>query len=365
MKSERRHELQKNQLADWLTANVEKAKPYQNAILGVVLLVVVASVGYAWWSQRAKDKEAEGWDFFYAAMSEGGQQPGEFEDIIDQYPGAPVALWAAVIAGDLHLTQGCNTLLLDKTEANRQLHEAADLYLKLLDETRIPMLREQATFGLARAHEALGELKEAQQRYQELTEKWPQGSYAAVANARLKDLQKKSTKDWYDRFVSYTPTPSYSGGDSEGPIKPLDFENWDLLREEAPPAKSETMMDRMGMGDGEDKPQDAPDPTANGDADDPGAADTDATEPDTTDTDATEPDATASEGSEPDTTEPDATEPDTTEPAATEPAATEPDATEPDATDKDASDSDPADAETPDPGESQPDDPEDASPPTE
>ena len=43
MKSEERHKLQQNELADYLAKVVEKIKPYQNAILGGIILVLVLS----------------------------------------------------------------------------------------------------------------------------------------------------------------------------------------------------------------------------------------------------------------------------------------------------------------------------------
>ena len=41
MKSERRHELTTNALADWLAGIIERIRPYQTTLLGVVLLAVL------------------------------------------------------------------------------------------------------------------------------------------------------------------------------------------------------------------------------------------------------------------------------------------------------------------------------------
>lgn len=155
MKSERRHELQKNQLADWLAGVIEKIKPYQNAILGVVILAVAVAAGLSWWTQRSAGKEAEAWDQVFAVMARGRMEPGEFEDIVDKYPGTDVAHWAATMAGDLRLAMGCNALFENKAAANQELRGAGeqdgavDHYLKVLEESDNPMLRERATFGLA------------------------------------------------------------------------------------------------------------------------------------------------------------------------------------------------------------------------
>ena len=41
MKSERRHELQTNALADWIGEAIERIRPYQTTLLGVALLVML------------------------------------------------------------------------------------------------------------------------------------------------------------------------------------------------------------------------------------------------------------------------------------------------------------------------------------
>ena len=44
MKSERRHELQHNELAEWLAKSAQAIKPYQNIIFAAVVLVLIGVV---------------------------------------------------------------------------------------------------------------------------------------------------------------------------------------------------------------------------------------------------------------------------------------------------------------------------------
>src|SRR5215471_2602281 len=41
MKAQHRHELQQNQLADWLESSFEKLKPYASALVGVLVAVAI------------------------------------------------------------------------------------------------------------------------------------------------------------------------------------------------------------------------------------------------------------------------------------------------------------------------------------
>jgi hypothetical protein len=68
MKSERRHELQTNYLADWLTHKIETIRPYLNMILIAVALVALAAIVGAFVTGEQSTRAAVAWtDYFSAA----------------------------------------------------------------------------------------------------------------------------------------------------------------------------------------------------------------------------------------------------------------------------------------------------------
>ena len=95
MKGQRRHELEQNALADWLAKVIESVKPYQNAILGAVLLVVLATVAYSWWTRLSAGRNAAGSDAFHRALSQQNLNPADFEAVVQDYPNTNVGfdLW--------------------------------------------------------------------------------------------------------------------------------------------------------------------------------------------------------------------------------------------------------------------------------
>jgi len=255
MKGQRRHELERNELADWLAKTFAAIKPYQNAILGVVLLVVVATVGYSWWARQSAGGRAAGWDAFHEAfgrLSQGEASAADFESIADQHPDTDVALWARVLAGDLHLAVGCNMLFVNKGIANQELRDAEDDYLKVLNAKRSGSeFRERATFGLARARESQGNLQKAVEHYEEVRREWPDGAYAKAAAARLEDLKRLETRLLYDRFAEFHPKPApLLGPDVPGTGPSFDA---NTLREGEPLFKPK-FMDLQEKGEGEGKP---------------------------------------------------------------------------------------------------------------
>jgi len=226
MKSQRRHELEHNVLADWLGKKFKEIQPYVNLILGGVLAVLIVFLGYTWWSRQAAGQTAEAWNEFYKALSEG--KPSDFDAVSEKYPGTTVDHFATVIAADERLASGCHQLFVNKASANQELRRAVDGYLAVLESPQ-PMLRQRATYGLARAYESLGELEKAVEYYEQVTKNWPQGAYTAFAERQLADLQKPSTKKWYDQFAKFDPAPQYT----EEPGKRPKF-SLDTLKEDAP-----------------------------------------------------------------------------------------------------------------------------------
>ncbi len=206
MKSERRHELEHNELADWLAATLAKIKPYQNAILGGVILFVAVVVAVFVWRDTARRQATAAWEDYFRAIQT--QTPGELEDVIDRHSGTQVAHWAATAAGDLRLAEGCNLLFTDKPSGLFEIRRAVDLYLPVLQQAREGMLLERATFGLARAYEAQIDLEKAIERYAEVAERWPDGPFAEVAKERLAALQQRSVRELADRFAKWEPRPA-------------------------------------------------------------------------------------------------------------------------------------------------------------
>ena len=308
MKGERRHELEKNELADWLAKVFGVVGPYQNAILGAVLLLLVGAVGYLWWAGQAAGKQAAASDEFQRALwdlSQGSSSTADFEAIVEDYPDTGLALWARVMAGDLHLAFGCDSLFTNKGVANQELREAVDHYREVLGaESSSSALRQRATFGLARALESQGDLQKAMQRYEEVGKSWPEGAYAAAAASRLEDLEKPATRLFYDRFAKFDPKPVSSldpGGLGEPPA--FDLES---LRDDEPLFKSMMpSLEERGVED--DQPQDSPETPAKPADTQPDATEAKSTDTKSTDTEPTDtgtPDPGATSPAEPDPAEP-------------------------------------------------------------
>jgi tetratricopeptide (TPR) repeat protein len=203
MKSQRRHELQTNMLADWLGETLGRIKPYQNAILATVILVVVVVLGFMWWRNRSASFGADAW----ASVRLVNDDPQAYEDVAQRFPKTPAGEWSAILAADQYLLIGSIQLFHNKAMAVQALGRAEGLYQKALQEGSTPMAQERATFGLARTLECAGRLDDAVKRYQEVVDRWPTGMFRATAEDRIRDLGKESIKRFYDDFAKFNPKP--------------------------------------------------------------------------------------------------------------------------------------------------------------
>ena len=230
MKSERRHELEKNELADWMVGVGQKVKPYQNAILIAALLMIGAGVIFAWSFKRSADRNEAGWTAFFQALDARTPDPVEFEELAknEAYKGTEMANWALVIAADRHLAAGCRDLFINKADAKDHLRSAVEQYTKVLEQTGQSSLMNRATFGLARALESQGELDAAVKQYEKVVDEWPNGAYTKMAEQQIRLLNTKSMRYNYAQLAEYDPKfdlqaapgPTETFGPSGDPLAP-------------------------------------------------------------------------------------------------------------------------------------------------
>jgi hypothetical protein len=219
MKTERRHELQTNMLADKLAHWIAAAEPYGQMILAGVVAVLVLIFAYLYMSARQTQRLAEGWDQYFVAFN--SQDGTKLAAIAESYPRTPVAEWARLMTADMMLAQSIQQLFTDKANAVQEIRRAADLYTQLFQNSNEPVILERTTFGLARAYESLGELSKARAPYEAVVKQG--GALAGLAKERLEDIDRTEVKEFYDWFAKYEPARP-----TDKPDKKPDFLNDNL-----------------------------------------------------------------------------------------------------------------------------------------
>lgn len=204
MKSARRHELQSNELAETLGRLYRKVQPYLKwsgvGLLAVVVIAVIVGVV----SYRRQVTEGRAWaELFATAGSATSADYGQaLRDVANVHPHTTAAQWAAIMRADANLAQGTQLLYQSRDEAQKLLREAIELYQQVIPNVRDTYLIQRLEFSRGQAHEALGELRQAESAYNAVVAKGETTALGQLAKRRLEQLAKDDMRKFYDWFVA-------------------------------------------------------------------------------------------------------------------------------------------------------------------
>ncbi|WP_246112920.1 YfgM family protein [Allorhodopirellula solitaria] len=346
MNSERRHELQENELASAIDRINTKIEPYSKPIAAVLAIAFIGLLAWGFYSSMQAEQRS---DATYQLME--GSVRGDSEmlaTVAATYPETPMAAWARLYQGSQKMAAGINSLFSSRDEAEELLAEASSAYeeaLSLSDDNNI-LIQSRAHYGLARIAESLGDTDEAIAQYEATMEAGESEAMTTEAQQRIALLSKPAAESfltWFDEqdFTPADPSlPPALPSDQMLPDLPdLDFPEIETSTGPEPAAATEEAMDQPAAQDGAGESEPAGNEEAASDAEP--AADEPTAEETATEENAAE---------EPATEEPTADEP-AVEEASTEPeAAMEEEApadAEPEADAEPAADSDPEPAAEP------------------
>jgi hypothetical protein len=176
------------------------------------VLVAVAILLFMWWSRQSATQAATASQALFSGNIE------ELARLAEQQKGTPTGDWAALSFANYRSIEASRERFQNRSPASEKLKEAIDKY-RIATESRLPLVKEEATFGLAKALECRGtadDLKEAREKYQAVIKNWSSGAFAEMAQKRLDDLDRQATMDFYQAFAQFDPKPSSKGPDLSG-----------------------------------------------------------------------------------------------------------------------------------------------------
>ncbi|GAA5505652.1 tetratricopeptide repeat protein [Novipirellula caenicola] len=207
MKSERRHELQENILANYLGRINQSIEPYSRPIGIAVAVLLIGGIGYAIYSSKVSEDRSQA-TFELLMQQTGSQDPEGLASVSVKYPNTPAAAWAHLYQGSALLAQGTRTLYVNRMDAEDQLNGASKAFRNAIAEGNNELLLSRAYFGIARSEEALGNLDKAIAAYKECVRIGESEEMVNACEERIAALSKESTKDFLTWFKDQDFSPS-------------------------------------------------------------------------------------------------------------------------------------------------------------
>lgn len=225
MKSERRHELQHNELADWIGEKVEALKPYGSQIALAIALVALVIAGSVWWFGTEDHASAANWTALFTARNAPRDREKELDNFATAHQGTKPALYAQMVIGDTAAREGSRAMFTDRNEAKKQLERAETAFKAAEAGTQDVELKSRARLGLAKVYESLCKPEEARKYYEMVAASLKDsaiGREAAADAARMKSRDQADLLVW---FAAQTPKrpPPFSGMGGTIPGMPNDL----------------------------------------------------------------------------------------------------------------------------------------------
>ena len=209
MKSERRHELQQNELADQLDKARTWIEPYAVPILLVVIAVTVIGMGYNFMTTRAvSDRSEATFDLLLSSNTlPGAEADAEaYNQVVTKFPESPQANIASLAKGDIFLSRAINAMFRDRDEANSLLGDAEKAYQAAMEGSTSNLIRSRAQFGLAQTAEAKPDLAAAKEAYEKVIAYNESEAMVELAKRRIADLENADVKEFAEWFAKQEPT---------------------------------------------------------------------------------------------------------------------------------------------------------------
>jgi len=204
MKSERRHELQTNYLADHLGTAVSSGKSYATWLVGGIIAAAVLAMGYGLYSSQVAQSNSQAWGDYYFNIGSGDAEV--FQQVAKDHPQTSAASWAEQAWADHQLMVGLDQIYNNRSEAEKSIQAAIDVYEKILASAYEPELRNRAAIGLGQALESIGKLDDAARHYQQVAGSGA-GAFANMATNRLAWIKSGEGKSFYEWFATVRKAP--------------------------------------------------------------------------------------------------------------------------------------------------------------
>jgi hypothetical protein len=202
MKTERRHDLDTNELSKRLDTLAARVGPHMTTIATVVLVVAALAVAGLYMRKSSTAAQEQAWDAYNLAIEGRTPDLDILQQSAEEHAGTEMADWANVTWADGMLWRATRQFIRGRSVANENMNSAEGVYVGLLGSTTDPRIRDRANFGLARIYELRNDLGKAREHYLQVG-----GAFSSLAADRAEVLETDRVIETWDWLASAQPAP--------------------------------------------------------------------------------------------------------------------------------------------------------------
>jgi len=221
MKSDRRHELQTNELASLLTQGLERYRSHLPTVVAAAIAVLIAVVAVGFWRSSRSSSVANAWQEYYLAANAAdmNQVIDRLKEITLKYPETEVYLWARLDLADAYCFEGKRKLDIDRENGTARLREAAAIYGEVARSTKArPEMIRRSALAEAKCLELMGEREKAIETYKKVARDFKDAhpEMAKEAADLASGLEQSEAADFYKWLSEYKAPASKASIPSPG-----------------------------------------------------------------------------------------------------------------------------------------------------
>ncbi|MEC7680642.1 MAG: tetratricopeptide repeat protein, partial [Planctomycetota bacterium] len=217
MSSERRHQLEHNELAVWLGKVNKSIEPHSKPIAAVVAVAVVAGIAWTFLTTEQLAKRSDATLQLIQAAAGGDSEV--LAKVGDTYSDTEAGSWARLYQGQQLMIQGMTALYRNREEAEILLSDAKQALQSAVNSSSNNLLASRGHYAIAQIEEALGDVSNEQgedgesmlaaiDSYQKVIDLNESEAMVERAEERIAALKKPATREFIAWFSEQDFSPT-------------------------------------------------------------------------------------------------------------------------------------------------------------
>lgn len=224
-------QLKSNELGKLAIKSQPFLETYGNLLLGGIGAAIVIVLVASWTLYSQRQGQAVAWTMLAAAQTQEMTDPGgaaveEYANVAESYRSTAAGQWARLRECELLLDSGIQNMFINREAALADLKRAQTGLEEVLSpgSPAVAECRERAQFRLGQVLETTsqGDTKPAIEAYRKVLADFPDTIFKTTVEERIADLEKGSTKSFYEWFAAQAPKPPEIRGPRDGSAAPQD-----------------------------------------------------------------------------------------------------------------------------------------------